>query len=162
MLYERFKRALDQQAYRIPLINKAVVNYRCAGGRASPRRWCRHPRPRCLRPRRSVALATSASRRVGWDISPSWQSFMGLAYMAEPLWAQARPGDAGAGVSSFYTDIEMLEVGNGHLSADEAAAHFALWCVMHAPLVISTDVARLSAADLALLSNEEAIAIDQV
>ena len=82
--------------------------------------------------------------------------------MAEPLWPQARPGDAATGVSSYYTDIEMLEVGNGHLSANETAAHFALWCVMHAPLVISTNVARLSAANLALLSNDEAIAIDQV
>lgn len=37
-------------------------------------------------------------------------------------------------------DPDMLEVGNGLLTIEENRAHFALWAIMKAPLIIGTDV----------------------
>ena len=59
--------------------------------------------------------------------------------------------------------FQMLEVGN--LAATgfvtEARAHFSLWCVAKAPLIIGTDVTNITAAALAILTNAEAIAVNQ-
>lgn len=135
VLYAAWAVALDAQPYRIPVAGKAVLNY-------------------------SASLAYTASRRVGWDVSASFTSLLGLAYMGEPFFWQARAGDAATGVSSFATDIELLQVGNGHLTADESAAHFFLWCAMHAPLMLSTRIDRLQPWQITLLTNPEALAIN--
>lgn len=39
-----------------------------------------------------------------------------------------------------YPDPDMLEVGNGNLTLPENRAHFALWAMMKAPLIIGTPV----------------------
>lgn len=80
--------------------------------------------------------------------------------MAEPLFAQARAGNAALGRTSFWTDVELLQVGNGRLSADEAAAHFWLWAALHAPLVLSTRIQDLAPAEVALLTNPEVLAVN--
>jgi hypothetical protein len=132
--YAAWAAALDALPYRIPVAGKAVLNS-------------------------SAAHALLASRRVGGDVSASWSDLWGLALMAEPLWRDAVRGDARAGTTSFATDIELVQVGNGGLSADEAAAHFWIWCALQAPLVLSTRIDRLPPADVALLSNAEALAV---
>ena len=134
-LYDAWQTALDAQPYRIPIAAKAVVNV-------------------------SIAQRVAASRRVGGDVSASWRDLLGLAYMAEPNYWQARAGNAALGVSSFYTDVELLQVGNGHLSANETAAHFYLWAAMHAPLMLSSRISNLSPADIALLTNAEVLAVN--
>ncbi len=55
----------------------------------------------------------------------------------------------------------MLEIGNGGLSAAEERAHMSLWCAVKSPLIIGCDLRNMSAASLAVLSNAEAIAINQ-
>lgn len=39
-----------------------------------------------------------------------------------------------------HPDPDMLEVGNGDLTAAENRAHFALWAIMKSPLIIGTAV----------------------
>lgn len=39
-----------------------------------------------------------------------------------------------------HPDPDMLEVGNGDLTAEENRAHFALWAIMKSPLIIGTAV----------------------
>jgi len=39
-----------------------------------------------------------------------------------------------------YPDPDMLEIGNGNLTAEENRAHFALWAIMKSPLIIGTAV----------------------
>jgi alpha-galactosidase len=39
-----------------------------------------------------------------------------------------------------HPDPDMLEIGNGNLTAAENRAHFALWAVMKSPLIIGTAV----------------------
>lgn len=42
-----------------------------------------------------------------------------------------------------HPDPDMLEVGNGALTLEENRAHFALWAVMKAPLIIGTAVSHV-------------------
>ena len=135
VLYESWAAALAEQPYRIPVATKAVVNY-------------------------TVAQAVAATRRVGGDVSANFRDLLGLAYMAEPLWPQAHTGDAATGTPSFYTDVELLQVGNGHLSANETETHFLLWASLHAPLMLSTNISKLSAANIAMLTNPEVLEIN--
>jgi hypothetical protein len=70
----------------------------------------------------------------------------------------------------------MLQIGNGpqsgqseHEAVDvqrplteaEQRTHFAFWCLLAAPLMISTDLTSLSDFDRKLLTNERLLAVDQ-
>jgi len=55
----------------------------------------------------------------------------------------------------------MLEVGNSGISDSEGRSHFALWCLMKAPLLIGTDITAASAATLSTLSAPEVIGVNQ-
>lgn len=71
-----------------------------------------------------------------------------------------------AGLESFagpghWNDPDMLQVGNGGLNLDEQKTQVSLWSLLAAPLLVSTDLTRLSPDELALLTNPEVIAVDQ-
>lgn len=70
----------------------------------------------------------------------------------EPLRKYAGP--------NHWNDPDMLEVGNG-MSVNEDRAHFAMWCMMAAPLILGNDVRTMSKETKELLMNKELIAIDQ-
>merc|ERR1711920_690555 len=57
----------------------------------------------------------------------------------------------------------MLEVGNQVALGDVigARSHFSLWSIMKSPLIVGTDVTNISAEAIAILSNREAIAVNQ-
>ncbi len=73
------------------------------------------------------------------------------------------------GVVGGYNDPDMLEVGNGKLTDEEGAAHFALWCMMAAPLILGNDLRKFIADDgsviksktLETVTDSDLIAIDQ-
>lgn len=82
------------------------------------------------------------------------------------MWKFAGPG--------AFNDPDMLVVGLdgmtlpedpsvviGKLNKDEERSHFALWCIMAAPLLVGADVRNLSDAALTILRAKEVIAIDQ-
>jgi len=60
-----------------------------------------------------------------------------------------------------WNDPDMLEVGNKGLTQAESRAHFSFWCVLAAPLIAGNDVRSMSADTLAILTNKDAIAVDQ-
>ncbi|MBQ6420668.1 MAG: alpha-galactosidase [Clostridia bacterium] len=100
--------------------------------------------------------------RTTADIKPDWKSIL-RNYEINVL--LAKYADAG-----HFNDPDMLEVGNGQLTAAENRAHFSLWCMMAAPLILGNDVTKLikpdGAPDLAnpvlkTVTNKNAIAIDQ-
>jgi hypothetical protein len=65
---------------------------------------------------------------------------------------------------SGWNDLDTLELGNGDrdgLTPDERQSMFTLWAISCAPLYLGSDLTKMDAADLALLSNREIIAIDQ-
>lgn len=59
-----------------------------------------------------------------------------------------------------WNDPDMLEVGNG-MSVNEDRAHFTMWCMMAAPLILGNDLKTMTQETLDILTNREVIAIDQ-
>ena len=70
----------------------------------------------------------------------------------EPLRKYAGPG--------HWNDPDMLEVGNG-MTENQDRAHFTLWCMMAAPLILGNDIRDMSPETKAILTNKDVIAIDQ-
>jgi alpha-galactosidase len=65
---------------------------------------------------------------------------------------------------SHWNDPGVLLFGGTGTSnpiQDEQILHFSLWCLLSAPLVVGCDPAKLDRFALAVLTNDEAIAIDQ-
>lgn len=73
--------------------------------------------------------------------------------------------DSNAGLRRFagpghWNDPDMLEVGNG-MPVNQDRAHFTMWCMMSAPLILGNDVRTMSDETAAILLDREVIAIDQ-
>lgn len=47
----------------------------------------------------------------------------------------------------------MLEVGNRGLTENEERAHFGIWAIAKSPLLIGTDLTKISSRSLAILKN---------
>ncbi|KAL9324293.1 hypothetical protein ACSQ67_009150 [Phaseolus vulgaris] len=60
-----------------------------------------------------------------------------------------------------WNDPDMLEVGNGGMTTEEYRAHFSIWALAKAPLLIGCDIRALDVTTKELLSNEEVIAVNQ-
>src|SRR5690606_8964053 len=74
--------------------------------------------------------------------------------------------DGHGGLESFaapgaWNDPDMLEVGNHGLTAAESRAHFSLWCMLAAPLIAGNDVRTVPEEVLSVLTNPEALRINQ-
>ncbi len=91
--------------------------------------------------------------RTTGDISDNWSSMIGKAQANRVLAEFAGPG--------HWNDPDMLEVGNGGMTATEYRSHFSLWSIMSAPLLIGTDLRKASDDAFAILTNADVIAIDQ-
>ncbi|WP_372350661.1 NPCBM/NEW2 domain-containing protein [Streptomyces sp. KL116D] len=91
--------------------------------------------------------------RTTGDISDSWGSMLSLMKQNLPLDQYAGPG--------HWNDPDMLEVGNGGMTATEYRTHFSMWSVMASPLLIGTDLRTASDETYEILSNHDVIAVDQ-
>jgi alpha-galactosidase len=74
--------------------------------------------------------------------------------------------DLMAGIESYagpghWNDPDMLEVGNGGMTTEEYRAHFSMWAMFAAPLLVGTDIANMSADTKSILLNRAVIAVDQ-
>ncbi|PWI71730.1 glycoside hydrolase family 27 protein [Purpureocillium lilacinum] len=95
---------------------------------------------------------TGVNWRMSGDISADWDSVTHIINL-----------------NSFYlnsvdfwghNDADMLEVGN-NLSDAEARSHFALWAAMKSPLLIGTDLDKLSQSNIDILKNKHLLAFNQ-
>ena len=59
-----------------------------------------------------------------------------------------------------WNDPDMLEVGNG-MSANEDKAHFSLWAMLCAPLMLGNDIRNMSSETIEILTNKDVIAVNQ-
>ncbi|NUT33292.1 MAG: carbohydrate-binding protein [Hamadaea sp.] len=91
--------------------------------------------------------------RTTGDISDNWTSMIGKAQANRVLAQYAGPG--------HWNDPDMLEVGNGGMTAAEYRTHFSLWAIMAAPLLIGSDLRSVSADTFTILKNADVIAVDQ-
>jgi alpha-galactosidase len=90
-----------------------------------------------------------------WDCGKSWGG-MGVTHIVDlmqDLHPYSGPG--------HWNDPDMLEVGNGGLSLAESRAHFSFWCLFAAPLMAGNDLKGMTAEVREILTNREAIAVDQ-
>ena len=62
---------------------------------------------------------------------------------------------------SRWNDPDMLQVGNGGLTIEEDRAHFGLWALSKSPLILGSDVTKLTAPQLAVLKNGAVIGVNQ-
>jgi alpha-galactosidase len=60
-----------------------------------------------------------------------------------------------------WNDPDMLEIGNGGMTADEYRTHMSLWSLLAAPLLAGNDLRSMSDETKEILTNSEVIAIDQ-
>lgn len=91
--------------------------------------------------------------RTTGDIAANWKSVMHIYEQNVGLYEYAGPGG--------FNDPDMLEVGNGELTRDENVAHFALWCMMAAPLILGNDIRVMPPEVLEIVTNPRLIAINQ-
>ncbi|GIF26281.1 alpha-galactosidase [Actinoplanes tereljensis] len=91
--------------------------------------------------------------RTTGDISDNWPSLKSIIAANAPLAEFAGPG--------HWNDPDMLEIGNGGMTATEYRTHMSMWAMMAAPLIIGTDLRSASAETLGILTNREIIGIDQ-
>jgi alpha-galactosidase len=91
--------------------------------------------------------------RTTGDISDRWWSMIRIADASASHARAAGPGG--------WNDPDMLEVGNGGMTAEEYRVHFSLWAIMAAPLIAGNDIRTMSDTTRDILTNREVIAVDQ-
>src|SRR5580698_9568519 len=63
--------------------------------------------------------------------------------------------------TGFYNDPDMMVVGMPGLTDQQNRAHMSLWAISGGPLLVGADLARLSPADIATLTNPDVLRVDQ-
>ncbi|KAH1043241.1 hypothetical protein GLYMA_09G160400v4 [Glycine max] len=99
------------------------------------------------------AKSVGNSWRTTGDIQDKWDSMISRADLNDKWASYAGPGG--------WNDPDMLEVGNGGMTTEEYRAHFSIWSLAKAPLLIGCDIRALDATTKELLSNKEVIAVNQ-
>ena len=100
--------------------------------------------------------------RTTGDINDSWGSLHGIYSSQNGHEKFAGPG--------HWNDPDMLVVGKvgwgpslheSHLTPNEQILHISMWCLLSSPLLIGCDMTQMSPFTIALLSNDEALDINQ-
>jgi len=87
------------------------------------------------------------------DISDDWNSMSQRGFRQLEISAWSGPG--------HWSDPDMLEIGNGGMTADEYRTQMSLWSMLPAPLLAGNDLRTMDATTREILLNREVIAVDQ-
>jgi hypothetical protein len=101
---------------------------------------------------------TANSWRASQDIGFAWSNIIAN------LDAQQRvPNVEQLAGPGGYSDLDMLMFGNrkANLTSAESESHLGIWAILKSPLLISTDVTSMTAAELALLTNKRMLSVSQ-
>ncbi|QRV89573.1 hypothetical protein RhiJN_17591 [Ceratobasidium sp. AG-Ba] len=60
-----------------------------------------------------------------------------------------------------HNDMDMMEIGNGALTINEQRTHFAMWVALKSPILLGTDLSKLSSTQLSIIKNAELLAFSQ-
>lgn len=118
--------------------HRPIVYAICEWGQSSPWQW---------------AAVVGNSWRTTADITDTWPSVLANFTGNVDRSAAAGPG--------HWNDPDLLEAGNGGMTPTEYRSQFALWAMMAAPLLISTDLRQATPDTLRTLANPGIIALDQ-
>ncbi|KAJ8132932.1 hypothetical protein O1611_g689 [Lasiodiplodia mahajangana] len=136
--------AMWEQLQRVGIAGMLVcqwgVPYSTSSGLEGPSQWTK---------------GLSTSFRLSDDIATGWANVYRIYNQAVHI---AKSGIIGPG---NIADADLLEVGNSGMTFDEQATHFAFWAMLKSALMISTNVSALSNELVAVLQNEDLIAINQ-
>lgn len=92
--------------------------------------------------------------RTGSDIRPTWDSVMFNIHAQRGLGSHGGPG--------HWNDPDFLEIGLGPFKkVGPARAHFSMWCITSSPLIASLDLRKTNQDVLTVLTDSDAIAINQ-
>jgi alpha-galactosidase len=125
---------------------RPIVFSICEWGTAKPWLWARDV---------GNLWRTTGDIQDCWDCKRDWGG-MGVVHildLQDGLESYAGPG--------HWNDPDMLEVGNGGMTATEYRAHFSLWCLLAAPLMAGNDLRSMPVEIKEILTNREVIAVDQ-
>lgn len=153
--FERYKKMGDA----LRSTGRPIVYSICEWGQRQPWLWARAAGGQLWR-------TTADSRDVWQSGDKDLTGIMDIFDQQEGLQAYAGPGG--------WNDPDLLMVGlygkgssssvDGRFkgcTATEYRAHFALWCMLAAPLMVNSDLGNLDKETLGLLTNPDLIAIDQ-
>jgi alpha-galactosidase len=118
--------------------NRTILYSLCEWGQAAVQDW---------------GNSTGSSWRMSGDITPWWARVAEI--MNENSFLLNSVNFWG------HNDADMLEIGNGNLTAAESRSHFAFWAVMKSPLIIGTALDSLASDKVALLKNTALLAFHQ-
>jgi len=91
--------------------------------------------------------------RTTGDIDDHWKRMDEIGFKQFDIASYAQAG--------HWNDPDMLEIGNGAMTADEYRTHMSLWSLLAAPLLAGNDLRSMSEETKSILMNTEVIAIDQ-
>jgi alpha-galactosidase len=91
--------------------------------------------------------------RTTGDISDHWESMDRIGFANLDITQYPGPG--------HWNDPDMLEVGNGGMTADEYRTHMSLWAMLRAPLIAGNDLRTMTEETKSILMNAEIVAVDQ-
>ena len=63
--------------------------------------------------------------------------------------------------NGYWNDPDIMSLGEQGLNIAEQKSHFALWCVMSAPLMLGNDPRNMTAEEKEMITNTECIAVNQ-
>ncbi len=147
LMGEELKRATREYAEKNGTEEKKIIYSICEWGKNKPWLW---------------GSEAGNLWRTTPDIGPVWISIVALYKHTIRLGKYASPG--------AWNDPDMLEVGNGNLTYEENKSHFALWCMMCAPLILGNDIRNFIKSDgtvdtdsriYRILTNKNLISINQ-
>ena len=100
--------------------------------------------------------------RTTGDITDNWGSMSGIGFGQDGHEKYAGPG--------HWNDPDMLVVGKvgwgpslhpSRLKPNEQITHISLWCLLSSPLLIGCDMSNMDAFTVAVLTNDEVLAVNQ-
>ena len=99
-------------------------------------------------------------RKVGGDL---WRTTDDIR---DNYGSMALIGFSQAGLEKFagmghWNDPDMLEIGNGGMTADQYRTQMSLWAMLAAPLLAGNDLSKMDETTKSILMNKEVIAVDQ-
>ncbi len=105
----------------------------------------------CRMARTTPDISCRKYRGANFDQTP--QGVMPIALLNDKSAAFAGKG--------YWNDPDILVVGEQGLNLAEQQTHFALWCVMTAPLMLGNDPRKMQPYENDILTNRDCIAVDQ-
>lgn len=118
--------------------NRTILYSLCEWGTAGVEHW---------------GKSMAQSWRVTDDIFPYWDKIVHISKYNSHILNY---------VDFFgHNDADMLDIGNGALTVPECRTHFALWAAMKSPLLIGTDLAKLSQELVQVVKNRVLLNFNQ-